>query len=395
MINTARIRTPGLSMPAGARLPRLAPYWASVLLYAAIGVEIAMLAAWLPGTLDSAWNEPNGDFRNLYEPARDLSLVGLYSPFLAPLLHPLTYLGELRAFRAVFFLNALSLLILAWIAQRPLPNIEAKLAVALGVLSIPQLHWAVRLGHLTPMLALVALLGLLTLQRRPVRGAMLLALLSIKPQYAVAPFIQLLRDRRLDLAAIMLATAAALATAGFIAIGPSEAREYASIALDWGPDSRDNLLPVQQSWLYSWPGVQISFGVEPHPLITAQLLALSLATVMLAWANAAPMTRACVTAFAMLLLTPYAQFYDFGMVAVGLALMLRCGFDARFTATVWVGLWLAASLTQANTIFPTNDALGPAQTAGAYWLTPAILLVVAAIAVVGKQARQAELPDGD
>ena len=262
--------------------------------YAAIGAELAMLIAWLPDTLDYAWNRPNGDFRNLYEPARDLSLVGLYSPFLAPLLHPITYLGELGAFRAVFALNALSLGAVAWIAQRPVRTVEAKAAVALGVLSIPQLHWAVRLGHLTPMLALIALAGLLALQRRPVRGAMLLALLSLKPQYAVAPFLQLLRDRRFDLALTMLGTAAALAAIGFMAIGPAEAREYVSIALDWGPDSRDNLLPVQQSWLYSWPGVQISFGIEPHPLITAQLLALSLATVVLAWATtsiAAPSLR--------------------------------------------------------------------------------------------------------
>ena len=380
----ARART----FPAAVRggWPDLAPF-APYALMAVIGIEAALLAAWLPDTLRLGWNHPNGDFRNLYEPARDLSLVGLYSPFLAVLLHPLTYLGWMGAFRALFALNVAAALAVAAMAQAPLRSPQAKAAVALGVLTIPQLHWAVRLGHLTPLLALIALCGLLLVQRRPARGALVLALLSLKPQYAVAPFLQLLRDRRFALAGVMLGAAAMLALAGFVTIGIGAVSEYLSIAFDWGPDSRDNLLPVQQSWLYSWPGVQISLGLEPRPLITFQLMALSLATVMLAWANAAPMTRVCVPAFAMLLLTPYAQFYDFGMIAVGLALLLRCGFDARFNTCVFVMLWCAAVATQANTIFPTKDALGPAQTAGPYFLTPAVLLTIAAIAVAGKRAR--------
>jgi len=384
MVSAAAARARSFEAVLRGGVPELASV-APYALMAVIGVELAALAALLPDTLRLGWHHPTADFRNLYGPARDLSLVGLYSPFLAVLLHPVTYLGELSAFRAMFVINVAASLTIAWIAQAPLRTPEARLAVALGVLTVPQLHWAVRLGHLTPALGLIALCGLLLVQRHSYRGAIVLALLSLKPQYAVAPFLQLLRDRRFAVAGAMLGAAGTFAVVGFAVIGPAELGEYLSIAFDWGPDSRDNLLPVQQSWLYSWPGVQISFGIAPQPLITFQLMALSLATVGLAWANAGPMTRACVTAFAMLLLTPYAQFYDFGMVVVGIALLLRCGFDARLTAGISATLWIAAAVTQAHTIFPTKDALGAAQTAGPYVLTPAVLGAVALIAVIGKQ----------
>jgi hypothetical protein len=386
---------PGIAarVNAQAMVRAVAPY----LLITACGIELATLCAWLPDTMRLGWNHPTGDFRNLYEPARDLDLVGLYSPFLAPLLHPLTWLGELNAFRAFFVLNCAAMLAIAGIAQSRVRSLEAKCAVALGVLSVPQLHWAARMGHLTPMLALVALAGLMLVQRKPRAGALVLSILSFKPQYAVAPFILLLRERRWHLAGLMFAAACAMAMAGFLAIGLGEIREYLSIAFDWGPDSRDNLLPVQQSWLYSWPGVQISAGFEPHPLVTFQLIGLSLLTVVLAWVNTDAPTRACVAAFAMLLLTPYAQFYDFGLIVVGMVLLLSCRFDARLKASIWSALWLAALVTQDNTIFPSKDLLGAATTDGFYWLTPAVLATVAVIAVAGKLPRRRirEARDGD
>jgi hypothetical protein len=150
---------------------------------------------------------------------------------------------------------------------------------------------------------------------------------------------------------------------------------------------------VQQSWLYSWPGVQLSAGIAPNPLITFQLIGLSLLTVALAWANTGAATRVAVTAFAMLLLTPYAQFYDFGMIAAGMALTLRAPLATPVKAAVWLILWPAALITQDNTVFPTTDALGAGHTDGFYWLTPAILGVIALLAVAGKQ--QQAVADGD
>jgi hypothetical protein len=361
---------------------------------AAIGVELAVLVAFAPDTLHRGWHGPTGDFHNLYVRGRDLELMGLYNPVLTPLLYPLHFLGELNAYRLVFAMNVASLSILAFIAQRYVASVEAKVAVVLAVLSFPQMHWALRLGHLTPMLAVVALSGLLLLERRPRIAAVTLSVLSLKPQYAIAPFLYLLRRRMFTLAALMLGAAAAMALLGFAVIGPASLKDFLALYLDWGPDSSDNLLPIQQSWMYSWPGVQISLGLEPNPVITFDLMLLSLGVVALAWVRTGPVRGVCITAFAMLLFTPYAQFYDFGLVLVGMALLLRCALSPAVTLVAFGGLYLAAVATQANTIYPTKDLLGPAQTDGVYWLTPALLLVIAALAIAGRSG-EPEVQHGD
>ena len=361
----------------------------------AIGVELAVLAAFAPDTLQRGWNGPTGDFHNLYVRGRDLQLMGMYNPVLTPLLYPLHWFGEINAYRVVFAMNLACLFTIATIAQRAVSSVDAKIAVALAVIAFPQMHWALRLGHLTPTLALIALTSFVMLERRPRVAAATLALLSIKPQYAVAPFLYLLRRRAFSLAGVMLGVAAVLAVMGFAIIGPSSVREFLSLYLDWGSDSADDLLPIQQSWMYSWPGVQISFGFEPNPVITFDLMLLSLGVVMLAWLRTDSRTGACVTAFAMLLLTPYAQFYDFGLVVVGMALLLRCGLAPPLGGALFGALYVAAVVTQANTIYPTKDLLGPAQTDGVYWLTPTLLAVIGVLAISGDSRGREAAADGD
>jgi hypothetical protein len=366
----------------------------ALMLPIAVGVELAVLVAFAPDTVARGWNGPTGDFHNLYVRGRDLQLMGMYNPVLTPLLYPLHWLGELNAYRFLFAVNLCSLFAVAVIAQRAVNSLEAKAAVFLAVVAFPQMHWALRLGHLTPLLALVSLTALLMFGRRPRGAAAMLSLLSIKPQYAVAPFLYLLRQRAFRLAAIMLGAAAALAVVGFLVIGPASIREFLSLYFDWGSDSADDLLPIQQSWMYSWPGVQISLGLEPNPVITFDLMLLSLGIVLLAWLRTDARGGLCVTAFAMLLLTPYAQFYDFGLAVVGMALLLRSGINPPLAAVLFGGLYVAAVVTQSNTIYPTKDLLGPAQTDGVYWLTPAILFVIAVIAIIGPATRH-EVRRGD
>lgn len=374
------------STPGAGSRPRVGIAWRDVLALAciaAIGVELAVLVAWTPDTLRYLRAGPIGDFRNFYEPARDLRLVGLYNPVLAPALYPLHWLGPLNAYRALFIANCLAVLWMAWVAQRGATAPEARLAIALAVIALPQMHWAIRLGHFTPLLAAVSLGGLLLACRRPRAGALVLSLLSLKPQYAAAPFVHLARRRRSD-AALMLAAAGAMAMLGFAAIGFGSMREYVSLLFDWGPQSADNLLPVQQSWLYSWPGVQISLGVEPAPPVTFALIAVSFAFVAVAWMRTDAIGGACVTAFAMLLLTPYSQFYDFALIVVGLALLVRCRIHVAARAAMFAGLYAAALYTQSVTIFPVGDAFGTGGTDGPYILTPAVLGVIAALAIIGR-----------
>ncbi|HXH83440.1 MAG TPA: glycosyltransferase 87 family protein, partial [Candidatus Tectomicrobia bacterium] len=135
---------------------RLAP----LLLAAVIGAELLVLATWGPDTF-AVWRDPathgDGDFGVFYENARTFSFNALYSPGLTVLMHPLTYLDVETAFRVYFAVNVAALLGVAWIAQAGVRSPLAKAAVALGVLALPQTHWALRVGHFTEVLALAAL----------------------------------------------------------------------------------------------------------------------------------------------------------------------------------------------------------------------------------------------
>lgn len=372
---------PAWRLPAAGALAR--PLARAALL-AAIGVELAVLAAYLPDTVRQGWNGPIGDFHNLYIRSRHLDLMNLYSPAVTLALFPIARLPELAAFRAWFVINVLCVLAAAYLAQACVRGAEARIAAALAVLSLPQMHYALRLGHLTPLLTLAALAGFLLMRRNARWGAVVLSLLSLKPQYAVAPFLWLLVRRQWRLAATMLAAAAAMATVAFVAIGPGSVVTFARLWLDWGPDSTNKLLPTQQSWMYSWPGFLISAGLRPDPLLTLDLLALSAAVVVVAWLRVDAAKGAAVAALAMIPLTPYAQFYDAGLLAAAFALILHAGLRPGLAAAIVAALYAAAVVTQANTIFPVRDMLADAHTDGLYWLTPALLLAIGAIAMTGR-----------
>jgi hypothetical protein len=370
-----------------ALLQRTAPY----LCLAGIGVELALLTAFLPGTVDRVLYGPVADFHNLYEPARERELPGLYNPFLVVLFQPLAWMPEMVAYRVFFAMSTLCIVAIALIAQRAVTSWEARVLVALAPLALPQVHWALRLGHLTPLLLLVALLGLLALRTHPRRAALLFAFLSIKPQYLIAPVAYLAVRREWRLLATVVGAAAAMAAVGLAIIGPSSIAELTSRYFDWGPNSSDNLLPIQQSWMVSWPGVQISLGREPHPLITLDLILLSLAVATCAWLRAPSWLHGAVVALMLIPLTPYAQFYDGALVLVAIALLLRTNLAPVMKATLCVGLYLAAIATQASVVFPVKDVLGPAHTHGVYWLTPAMVAATAIILLASGRSTKAAM----
>lgn len=385
--------------PSGRWRPALARWQAlggltARLLSLLVGAELAVLVAWLPDTLASWWQgDRAGDFAVFYGVAQDLERSGLYSPFFPLILHPLTYLSLLNAYRAYAALGGLALLGVAYLAQRRAGSLEGRLAVALGVISLPQFHWALRIGHLTPILALAALAGFLLLRRRPVVAGLCFALLSMKPQYLLVPGLYLLWTRNgRALAALLVATAAmevaGLAAVGFDALGP-----YLRGFLDWGGDARDNLLPAQQAWQYAWPGFLISAGLEPHPLLVFELVLLSLALVALVWARTDRQAAAIAAALGMLLVTPYSNFYDWGLLAVPGALLLGARLRWRWPVPlVLAGLYLAALASQAATPYPApTDGLGGASTDGFYWITPAALAVVGLLLVAGRRNGRARL----
>ena len=382
------------------------PELSSALLLALVGIELAALVALLPDTL-TIWREgrPSPDFQLLLNAARDLKPNGLYSPGLSLLLYPLTLLDEANAFRVYTGLGALAVVAVAYLAQCGIRPIEARLAVALGIISVPQMHWALRFGHLTPFLALTALGGFLLLRRRPYLAGLCFAFLVLKPQYAPIPALYLLWTRNGRALVALLAGAAVLETAGFAAAGFGEVGPYVKGLLDLGSDSRDNLLAVQQAWQYAWPGFMISAGLDSNPLLVADALALSLAAVTLVWLRGNAPTAMAAAALGMLLVAPYANFYDWGLLVVAGALLLRA--DIRWKGllpVVIVGLYVALIATQAATPWPIEDlqvsvvqtgdqlslAVADIGTRGLYWVTPAALAAVCFLAVAAHRGGRSD-----
>jgi hypothetical protein len=369
-----------------------------------IGIEIAVLAVYLPETLRTWWSaDATGDFPMFFEDARELAPPGLYGPALSLFLHPLTYLGVANAYRAYVLLGAIAALAVALLAQAQVRPIEGKIAVALGILSLPQLHWALRFGHMTAFLALAALGGFLLLRKRPILAGLCFAFLVLKPQYAALPGLYLLWTRNGRALVAMLAGAAALQLVGFAAVGLGSIGAYVHTFVDWSGDARDNLLPVQQAWQYAWPGFLISIGLDPHPLVVFDLLLLSLGAVVLVWTRGERSAGPAAAAFGMLLVTPYSNFYDWALLAVAAALVLRADVPGwRMLPLCLVALYAAMLTSMAATPWPdvdiTLDVAGtqghffmtPGETStatGVYWVTPVALATVAFLALASHRTQ--------
>jgi hypothetical protein len=110
-------RPQALRLSAQALLPIAVVF----LLCAAIGVELMVLAAWLPDTLNS-WLHPDtagyGDFPVFYRSGQEIHLNATYSPGLSLLMHPLTHFSMRAAFQIYFAINVAALCGVAWLAQR-------------------------------------------------------------------------------------------------------------------------------------------------------------------------------------------------------------------------------------------------------------------------------------
>lgn len=372
-----------------------------VALFGAIGVELLVLATWLPDTL-GVWFAPEkngyGDFPIFYHNAESISLNAFYSPGLSLLMHPLTAFSMRTAFTIYFAVNVAALAGVAYLAQRGVHDRIAKIAVAFAVFALPQTHWALRVGHFTEILAFASLAGLLLCDRRPVVAGLLIGVLALKPQYLPVPLLYFACTRNWRALGSALGALALLGIAGVAAMalrdgGLHQIAHTARYYIDGaGTDAQFLTLgqrdqSYQQGWQYSWYGVLVSAGIEPNPLIAAELFAVSAAAMVLAWWRCTPAVAKVATALGMLLLTPHTSFYNWSMLAVAAALLLRSDLRPRFLVPAMLcGLAAAAAATQNATPFPLPyDAYRPAGTLGLYWLPPAALLCLIALAIAGRR----------
>jgi hypothetical protein len=398
------LAAPPASRTAGALHAAARRHAVSALLFAAIGIEIVVLLSWAPDTLGS-WLNPGkngyGDFPIFYNNARTFSFNALYSPGLAVLMHPLTYMGERPAFGVYTGVNLLALAAVAFIAQRAVASWPAKIAIVLGMFALPQTHWSMRIGHFTQVLAIAALLGLMLSDRKPVLAGLCIAMLALKPQYLPVPLLYLLFTKNWRALATVAAAFVVLGLAGVAAMAardPSGIRMFiyaGSYYHDRIPEAwsfltvgqRDQLYP--QGWQYSWYGFLLSIGQQPNPLIAADLMLLTLAAAVVCWWKCTPSVAKVAAALAMLMLAPHSSFYNWSMLSVAAALLLHSDLRPRaLVPGLLVMMAVAAAASQAATPFPLPyDAYRPAGTLGVYWVQPAALLAIVVLAIFGRRDR--------
>lgn len=384
-----------------ARLTAAAPI---LLLCAAIGVELMVLVTWLPDTFE-AWFRPDragfGDFPIFYHQGKTFYFNATYSPGLAVLMHPLTRFSMAHAFMIYTGVNVAALLGIAYIAQAGVRSLPAKAAMALGVLALPQAHWALRVGHFTPVLALATLGGLLLARRRPVVAGLLFGVLALKPQYIIVPLLYLAWTRNWRALAACVGALAGLGIAGIGAAVVVMGTHVIGYSAHYYTDAvgfvahhltvgQEDQLYVQ-GWQYSWYGFLVSAGIDPNPLIAGDLLLLSLGAMLLAWWKCTPSVARVATVLGMLLLTPHSTFYNWTIIAVAGVLLLRSDLRPRWLIPAMIaGVALAAAATQKATPFPVPvDLYRPAGTRGLYWIQPAALAALFTLAVAGRRRNDA------
>ena len=365
-----------------ARLRPLLPF----VLFAVIGIELMTLVAWLPDTFRVWWNVDDvGDFAAFYKNASSSSPTNLYSTGLTLLMRPLTWLEMTQAFRVYFAINVAATLGVAYLAQRGVRSIEARVAVFLGVIALPQTQWVLRTGHFSMVLAFFALSGFLLTERRPVLAGVCFAMLALKPQYLPVPILYLLWSRNRQALLGAGGTLLLLSVAGLVTVGVDPFVAQIQRILNASLDHSAVYLPAQQAWQYSWQGVLISAGIEPNPALTIDLMVLSLGAVVLAWAKATPSAAKVAAALGMLLLAPYATFYNWSMITVAAALLLRSDLRPRaLIPLLLAGGVIAAAATQKATPYPSPNLL-TAGTYGLYWLPPFALFTTFALALAGRR----------
>ena len=127
-------------------------------------------------------------------------------------------------------------------------------------------------------------------------------------------------------------------------------------------------------------------------MIAVDLFLLSAGAMVLAWWKCTPSVAKVATALGMLLLTPHSSFYNWSMLAIAAALLLRSDLRPRYLTPILIGgMAVAAVATQDATPFPLPvDVYRPAGTLGLYWVQPAALVSLFALAMFGRPSRVEE-----
>jgi len=214
--------------------------------------------------------------------------------------------------------------------------------ILLGLLS-PAAMWNLYLGQFGLLCGALLVFGLARLERWPVEAGLVLALLCIKPQYALlVPVVVLAGGHRRALAAGVCGVAAMLA--GSIAVGgvgvwngylgPGRAVMRQLLEQDFGG------FQVMGTSMF-WMARSLGLGLPDADAVQAGVSALAALAVAWLWRKPAAdaARRITLTVFWSLLASPYGFTDDLAVYAVLLPTLARRG--APWRNAVLAGLWVA------------------------------------------------------
>jgi len=231
----------------------------------------------------------------------------------------------------------------------------------------------------------------------------LIAALALKPQYLPVPLLYMLLTRNWRTFA---AATGGLALMGALGVAAMALRDPAGINMfaytgEYYARAVPELLRYvtvgqndanyTQSWQYSWYGFLVSVGIDRNPLVAVALTSLSFAAMLLAWRRCSPSVAKVAFALGTLLVVPHTTFYNWSMLSVAFVLLLHSDARPRWLVPALIGVMaVAAAATQAATPWPLPlDRYRPAGTLGVYWIQPAALFSICALALAGRSAEDA------
>jgi arabinofuranan 3-O-arabinosyltransferase len=243
------------------------------------------------------------------------------------------------------------------VAVRAIIGERIGIVLALG---FPGVLWNISVGQNGFLTA--ALIGgmLVCLERRPLAAGLCLGLLTYKPQFGVLlPFVLMIDGRWRVLAAASV-TAAALVAASILAFGLESWQAF----FHWMPvtgeavfaEGRANLMKMQ-----SLLGVVRWLGGNMTAAWIAQGVLVAAALLGNMWLWRQPVRyeiRAAALSAGALLATPYLYIYDFPVLAIPLAFLMRMGLRDGFLPLELPGIALSCGLILAFPVLamPTGFA---------------------------------------
>ncbi len=330
-------------------------------------------------TIDFCWMWVSGKFAASSDPVRVYDptvFSGLYRAVFGPAGciyrfeqhydYPPTFLFFTYPLGLLSYLNAfvvwIGVTFIVYVAgtYAILPRVAALVAATAPFTVLENIHY----GHNGLLTAGLMGLALAHLERRPWLSGVFLGLLTYKPQFGVLFPLVLLASRNWRALASATAASLILAAVAAIAFGPEGWPSFVSSLFDrsagFSPDQGAYIKGLQSIYgLLYWLGAGARLAAEVQAVISV-VVAIAVCAV---WAKPVPYAlKAAILCFAVLMVTPYALFYDLCILSVGVAFLVNDGLARGFLPGERV-LTLACFVGLFGVDFVAPEIVGPVVTA--------------------------------